>query len=317
VLTLKTFLEEQKRTVSVVYGSLPPEVRRRQADRFADRQTEICVATDAVGMGLNLPADNVCFYEVEKFDGRTMRTLTPSEVHQIGGRAGRYGMATSGVIGAADPLSLQVVREQFAKTPKALTAARIAPELEDLELLPGTLASRLSKWQELSSVPEHLRGLIEPTDIEERVALAEMLKEKEVAQIGLAAALRMVNAPTKESTRLYWRACAERIINNHPMPLPPPAPEQIVHSGDLDGTEHSISSADIYLWLSQRQEFTDWGPEADQVREARLVWTMNIDTALSRKLDTRARCSVCGRPLPVGHRFSICERCYKRRVHSW
>src|SRR5260221_11436219 len=40
-----------------VYGALPPEVRRRQADRFACGETEICVATDAIGMGLNLPAD--------------------------------------------------------------------------------------------------------------------------------------------------------------------------------------------------------------------------------------------------------------------
>ena len=54
VLDLKTKLERLGRSVSVVYGSLPPEVRRRQADRFADGETDICVATDAVGMGLEL-----------------------------------------------------------------------------------------------------------------------------------------------------------------------------------------------------------------------------------------------------------------------
>ncbi|MBL8157107.1 MAG: hypothetical protein JNM70_23240, partial [Anaerolineae bacterium] len=85
VLHLKTELERMKRTVSVVYGNLPPEVRRKQADRFANGETEICVATDAVGMGLNLPADYVCFYEVEKFDGRNSRLLTAAEVQQIGG----------------------------------------------------------------------------------------------------------------------------------------------------------------------------------------------------------------------------------------
>src|SRR5205814_4964475 len=73
VLSLKTELEMLKRKVSVVYGNLPPEVRRRQADRFAEGKTEICVATDAVGMGLNLPADYVCFFETEKFDGKMMR----------------------------------------------------------------------------------------------------------------------------------------------------------------------------------------------------------------------------------------------------
>src|SRR5258707_7967821 len=82
VLHLKTELEMHRRTVSVVYGNLPPEVRRRQADRFAEGKTEICVATDAVGMGLNLPADQVCFFELEKYDGRSMRVLSPAEVHQ-------------------------------------------------------------------------------------------------------------------------------------------------------------------------------------------------------------------------------------------
>src|SRR5574341_1185324 len=87
VLALKVFLEQRQRRVSVVYGNLPPEVRRRQADRFAAGETEICVATDAVGMGLNLPADRVCFAEITKFDGREQRLLTPNEVRQIGGRA--------------------------------------------------------------------------------------------------------------------------------------------------------------------------------------------------------------------------------------
>ena len=86
VLALKTDLEQMGRKVSIVYGALPPEVRRRQADRFASGETEICVATDAIGMGLNLPADAVCFYETEKYDGKRVRPLTAMEVQQIGGR---------------------------------------------------------------------------------------------------------------------------------------------------------------------------------------------------------------------------------------
>ena len=66
VLGLKADLEKKfNRSVAVIYGNLPPEVRLRQAERFASGEAEICVATDAIGMGLNLPADNVCFYEVE------------------------------------------------------------------------------------------------------------------------------------------------------------------------------------------------------------------------------------------------------------
>lgn len=313
VLQLKTFLENMKRTVSVVYGSLPPEVRRKQADRFADGKTQICVATDAVGMGLNLPADYVCFYEVEKFDGKELRELTAAEVHQIGGRAGRYGLSQGGVVGATDKVSLNLIRERFETKPQTLDFARIAPEVEDLEMIPGNLAERFIKWRQLSSIPDEWRSLLKPADIDERVALAAMLRDEEVEQVGLSAAVRMVNAPTHESTRLYWRSCAERIINGKAMPLPPNAPYQINNARDLEYAEHAISCADIYLWLSQREEFADSAPDAEGVREQRLIWTTSIDAALMRKLDTRARCTECGRPLPVNHRFSICDRCYRRR----
>src|SRR5260370_42336236 len=111
VLGLKVELERMGRSVSVVYGNLPPEVRRRQAARFAAGETEICVATDAVGMGLNLPADNVCFYELEKFDGKDVRTLTTNEVRQIGGRAGRYGLSQEGLIGALTANNVTRVHE--------------------------------------------------------------------------------------------------------------------------------------------------------------------------------------------------------------
>ena len=317
VLQLKTYLENLKRTVSVVYGNLPPEVRRKQADRFAEGKTQICIATDAVGMGLNLPADCVCFYEVEKFDGHELRELTAAEIHQIGGRAGRYGLSEGGVIGATDRVSLRVIQALFDTAPEPLTFARIAPEVEDLELIPGSLAERFSQWQQLGSIPDDLRELIKPADIDERIALANMLRNEEVDQLGLAAAVRIVNAPTRESTRFYWRLCAERIIGGKAMPLPSPAPNLINNARDLEITEHAISAADIYLWLSQREEFADCAPDAESVREQRTFWSMNIDAALMRKLDTRAQCSVCGRPLPVNHRFSVCDRCFHKRQRNY
>src|SRR5690606_32826223 len=117
VLQLKGELERAKRRVSVVYGNLPPEVRRKQADRFANGETEICIATDAVGMGLNLPADYVCFFELEKFDGKQVRYLTPSEVQQIGGRAGRFGLSKAGEIGATNKQDLKLVHQLYYTPP--------------------------------------------------------------------------------------------------------------------------------------------------------------------------------------------------------
>lgn len=313
VLDLKMKLERLGRAVSVVYGSLPPEVRRRQADRFAEGETEICIATDAVGMGLNLPADVVCFYDVEKFDGKNDRRLYPSEVHQIGGRAGRYGMSTTGLIAAMSQPDLDVIRELYAQEPAELAFARVAPTVDDLELIPGSLAEQLAQWAELKSIPEALRAVITTADLDERIELAKMLSDDEIQRLGLASALQLVNAPTRKATRTYWQDCAYMILENYQIPAPPVAPSPIHDGGDLDATEFSIACADIYLWLSRRKEFAQFCESHAQVREERREWSLSIDEALLRRLNTARRCRSCRALLPSRHRYRICENCFGRR----
>ena len=313
VLELKMKLERLGRAVSVVYGSLPPEVRRRQAERFASGETEICVATDAVGMGLNLPADVVCFYDVEKFDGKDDRRLYPSEVHQIGGRAGRYGMSTTGLIAAMSRKDLAVIRELYAQQPAALTFARVAPTVDDLDMIPGSLADQLTQWAELKSIPEELRAVITTADLDERVELAKMLSDDDVKKLGLAAALQLVNAPTRKATRAYWLDCAYMILEGYQIPLPQEPPQSIRDGGDLEAAEFSIACADIYLWLSRRREFSQFGDSHQQVREERREWSLTIDEALLRNLNTARRCRKCGKPLPSRHRYRICDNCFGGR----
>lgn len=310
VLHLKTELERMKRTVSVVYGNLPPEVRRKQADRFAERETEICVATDAVGMGLNLPADYVCFYEVEKYDGQTLRELTASEVHQIGGRAGRYGFSAGGEIGATAKKDLQLIRKLYETEPGTLTYAYVAPTVEDLEMIPGSLAQRLAQWAALDSIPDSLRSVISTANLNERIELASMLTDSEVEQLGLSSALTLVNAPTRQSSRAYWYSCAQAVLTDRAFPLPPSMPEQIHSSRDLETAEQCIACADIYLWLSRRREFRIFGMDESRVRAERMEWSGQIDAALLRRLDISERCVRCNRILPSGHRYSICDRCF-------
>jgi len=317
VLHLKTELEQMKRRVSVVYGNLPPEVRRKQADRFANGETEICIATDAVGMGLNLPADHVCFYEIEKFDGKEVRYLNPTEVQQIGGRAGRFGLSEGGTVGAINHRSLKYVRKAFHTEPVILTHARVAPSVEDLDLLPGSLASRLIQWSQLQSIPDTLRDRVKTADLSERIELARMLTDAEVEQLGLDAAVRLTNAPTRKASRTYWRDCATAILSGRPMPLPPSPPPQILDSSDLERIEASVSCADIYLWLSQRQEFMTCAPDAESVRTLRGKWSAYIDMALLQRIDTAKRCSKCGKPLSPRYRYSVCEACYQDEFGVW
>ncbi|KAJ1699455.1 hypothetical protein LUZ63_007967 [Rhynchospora breviuscula] len=82
-----------KHLCSVVYGSLPPETRTKQATLFNDERSEmdVLVASDAIGMGLNLNISRIIFSTMKKFDGESTRNLTVPEIKQIAGRAGRYG----------------------------------------------------------------------------------------------------------------------------------------------------------------------------------------------------------------------------------
>ena len=103
---LKAEIEAQtSRRCAIVYGSLPPETRAHQAALFNDptNDYDFLVASDAVGMGLNLEIKRIVFETGWKFDGKTHRELNVSEIKQIGGRAGRYRSASRAIAASATP----------------------------------------------------------------------------------------------------------------------------------------------------------------------------------------------------------------------
>jgi len=83
-------LRRQKGGVAVVMGSLSPRTRNKQVELYQNGDVDFLVATDAIGMGLNMDIDHICFAGTSKFDGRRLRGLTPAEIAQIAGRAGRH-----------------------------------------------------------------------------------------------------------------------------------------------------------------------------------------------------------------------------------
>jgi ATP-dependent RNA helicase SUPV3L1/SUV3 len=94
--------------VAIVYGSLPPETRAQQARLFnePDNDYDFLVASDAIGMGLNLAIRRVIFEASSKFDGRTIRTLSIADTKQIGGRAGRFRTSAQVNEAAVDPATI-------------------------------------------------------------------------------------------------------------------------------------------------------------------------------------------------------------------
>ena len=91
-------------------GALSPRTRNAQVALFQNGEVDFLVATDAIGMGLNLDVDHVAFAQARKFDGHQYRGLTAAELGQIAGRAGRYlNDGTFGVTGRVMPFDEDIV----------------------------------------------------------------------------------------------------------------------------------------------------------------------------------------------------------------
>jgi len=100
VYAIAELIRRQRGGAAVVMGSLSPKTRNAQVDLFQRGEVDFLVATDAIGMGLNMDIDHVAFAGLSKFDGKRVRPLTPQEAAQIAGRAGRFTReGTFGVTG--------------------------------------------------------------------------------------------------------------------------------------------------------------------------------------------------------------------------
>ncbi|HPG88194.1 MAG TPA: helicase-related protein, partial [Hyphomicrobium sp.] len=110
VYAIAELIRRQRGGAAVVLGALSPRTRNAQVELYQSGDVEFIVATDAIGMGLNLDVDHVAFSATRKFDGQNHRSLTAGEIGQIAGRAGRYmNDGTFGVTGGAEPLDADLV----------------------------------------------------------------------------------------------------------------------------------------------------------------------------------------------------------------
>ena len=90
VYAIAELIRRQKGGAAIVMGSLSPKTRNAQVELYQSNDVDFLVATDAIGMGINMDLDHIYFSNLKKFDGRKLRRLNLSEIGQIAGRAGRY-----------------------------------------------------------------------------------------------------------------------------------------------------------------------------------------------------------------------------------
>ncbi len=285
VLELKGMLESVGKSVSVVYGALSPEVRREQARRFREGEADIMVATDAVGMGLNLPAHTLCFYTDEKFDGIQNRQLKVQEVKQIGGRAGRFGHHDSGEITALDPQTLKSIRRLFNSpdAPVDLSQFQVRPSIDHLSAISELMGepSLLRAWLTFNRNINYGEAFISvlPDELAEWIELID--DPKIPLWLRWTFACTPIRGGFDSPASQHAQRWIKRVAEGHAIPMP-----KLLLGSDLASLESTLHVVETYLHLSR--SLPEHFPEHDDGEDARKLLNDAITRELSRQRKPRA-----------------------------
>ena len=174
----------------MVLGALSPSTRNAQVAMYQAGEVDYLVATDAIGMGLNMDVNHVAFGSLSKFDGQHMRRLQPAEVAQVAGRAGRH--ISDGTFGGTDALEAfdsdlveAIEAHQFAPL-QALQWRNTALDFRNVRALSAGLAT-----------PPPVRGLMRTRSADDSVALDLLAADEEV----------MAVARHPDAVRRLWDVC--------------------------------------------------------------------------------------------------------------
>ena len=233
-------------------------MRRHESERFLSGEAEILIATDAIGMGLNLPIRRVIFANIYKFDGVASRLLNATEVRQIAGRAGRFGVYETGYVNVLED-DEQIHIEHMLNTDDtaSITHLPIPIQISNLKNISDKLHSnRLAEC--IAYLTEHQfkkDALCETTHAGAQYAQALIVDE--VApnmafndKFVLACAPLSLQVPIEKD---YFIQCIESIAQDkeHPIPLTP--------AWLNGGTDKHLQQAEIlsqhislYAWLSYK-----------------------------------------------------------------
>ncbi|XP_048407183.2 ATP-dependent RNA helicase SUPV3L1, mitochondrial [Stegostoma tigrinum] len=283
IYSLSRQIEARGLECAVIYGSLPPGTKLAQAKKFNDPDDpcKIMVATDAIGMGLNLSIKRIIFNSLVKPSinekgEKEMDRITTSQALQIAGRAGRFRSAfKEGEVTTMNQDDLPVLQEILSRTVEPIEAAGLHPTADQIEMfayqLPdATLSNLIDIFVSLSQVD----GLYFVCNIDDFKFLADMIQH-----IPLNLRVRYVFC-TAPINRKHPFVCtsflkfARQFSRNEPLtfewlcrhinwPLIPPK-----NIKDLVHLEAVHDVLDLYLWLSYR--FMDMFPDVSLVREIQI-----------------------------------------------
>jgi ATP-dependent RNA helicase SUPV3L1/SUV3 len=291
VFSLAELIRHQRGGTAVVLGALSPRARNAQIGMFQAGEVDYLVATDAIGMGLNMDLDHVAFAHTAKFDGSGLRRLSAAEIAQIAGRAGRHrGDGTFGTTADQGPLDPEIV--------EAVEAHRFDP-LRHLfwrnsRLRFNSVDALIKSLDERPVVP----GLVQAREADDLRALRALARSREVAA-------RAVHPGT---VRLLWEVCQipdyrkvmsdghTRLIAHCFLHLAGPKErlptawiaEQIAHldrvDGDIDTLMMRIAHIRTWTYIAHRN---DWVEKAAEWQERARSIEDRLSDALHERITQR------------------------------
>ncbi|HVO01878.1 MAG TPA: helicase-related protein [Candidatus Cybelea sp.] len=190
VYAIAELIRRQRGGAAIVMGALSPRTRNAQVELYQSGEVDYLVATDAIGMGLNMDVHHVAFASLRKFDGVTPRPLTKAEIAQIAGRAGRHMTdGTFGTTAETGPMD--------AETVEAVENHRFDP-LRHLMWRNADLDFRsLRSLKESLQERPPVAGLVRQGTAEDHQALELLAKDPELAELAIG----------RDRVRLLWEVC--------------------------------------------------------------------------------------------------------------
>jgi ATP-dependent RNA helicase SUPV3L1/SUV3 len=258
VLTLSARIRQWGFSVASIYGALSPEVRRAESARFCEGKAEILVATDAIGMGLNLPIRRVIFSSIYKFDGIAMRTLNATEVRQIAGRAGRFGIYPTGFVAVLEDDERPHIAHMLATDDTAhLTGLPQTLHYQTLQSVGETIhtkkLSEILMW--IDERRNETSNLFTSAPLNRMIAQAKTIDDI-AHHMALADKFIFACAPISLNMAIekdYFLLCLKSVFANIPRSLPA-APSWLLgqHAKYLEAAELLSQNLSLYAWLSYK-----------------------------------------------------------------
>ncbi|KAJ6144967.1 Helicase C-terminal [Penicillium chermesinum] len=304
------------RRVAIVYGGLPAEIRTQQANLFndPDNDYDFLVASDAIGMGLNLSIKRVIFETLIKRTKQGLKRLTVSDIRQIGGRAGRYRAAGStetvqdaGIVTSFDEVDLPHIKEAMDTEPPPIRSAGIWPP----NFVIHKLAAYFPPGTPFEYIIKRLLELVQTNPLfficegESQLANAEIIDS--VSQLSVTDQLTLMAAPmdSKGSLRDVCCSFADCVAeNSQGRLLEIPGLNLEILQSPVSGNRNYLSELEalhqsmiLYSWLSFRfgGVFTDrtLAAHVKEITEQRMIRaltefsankTLRRNTALRREI---------------------------------